>query len=123
MNETSGTIAYDVVGGYNGTYNSAPGGSYSLAQAGPAHTDFGNNSLSGAVILSSYVNIPKELRSTITGPVTAVAWVQLVTVHRVLTDCSVTVIRLGASVLTVAPASQVVTMAPAPSPMRLPSTA
>lgn len=74
LNESSGTTAYDVVGGYNGTYV----GGCTLAQAGPTSSIFG--SVSRSVLFdgtSGYVDIP-EGPFNITGPVTAVAWVNVV---------------------------------------------
>lgn len=79
LNETSGTIAYDVVGGNNGTYTNFPsvtGSSFTLDQPGPSASDFGGNSLS-VQLLSSIVDIPGA-SFNFTGPVTAVAWVQLI---------------------------------------------
>ena len=77
LNETSGTIAYDMTGGHNGTYtvSSVVGSSYTLAQAGPADSFFGAPSYS-AQFLSAYVDIPGG-PFNITGAVSAVAWVQL----------------------------------------------
>ncbi|MGH7979057.1 MAG: LamG-like jellyroll fold domain-containing protein, partial [Limisphaerales bacterium] len=74
LDETSGTTAYDVIGGYNGTYNSGctPG------QPGPTNSTFGASSHS--VLLdgsSGYVDIP-EGPFNITGPITIMAWVNLV---------------------------------------------
>lgn len=74
LNETSGTTAYDVVGGYNGTYV----GGCSLAQSGPTNSFFGSSSRSVLFNGSSgYVDIP-EGPFNITGPITTVAWVKLV---------------------------------------------
>ena len=73
LNETGGTTAYDVVGGYNGTYV----GGCTLGQAGPANSIFGSGSRSVQLDGSSgYVDIP-EGPFNITGPVTTVAWVDL----------------------------------------------
>ncbi len=76
LNETSGTTAYDIVGGNNGTYV----GNCTLAQAGPTNSFFGSTSRSvlfdGA---SAYVDIP-EGPFNITGPITTVAWVNVSTV-------------------------------------------
>src|ERR1035438_9353240 len=44
LDESSGTTAYDVIGGYNGTYN----GTYALAQPGPTNSFFGASSYSAA---------------------------------------------------------------------------
>ncbi len=76
LNETSGTTAYDLVGGYNGTYV----GGCTLAQAGPTNSIF--NASSRSVLFdgaSGYVDIP-EGPFNITGPITVVAWVNLVSV-------------------------------------------
>jgi hypothetical protein len=73
LNETIGTIAYDVIGGYNGTYT----GGCRLAQAGPTNSIFGAASYSAGFDGSSaYVDIP-EGPFNLTNAVTAVAWVQL----------------------------------------------
>ena len=78
LNETSGTVAYDVIGGNNGTYtlSSVVGSSYTLAQPGPTNAFFGSPNYS-AQFLSAYVDIP-EGPFNITNAVTAVAWVQLI---------------------------------------------
>jgi len=78
LNETSGTIAYDVIGGNNGTYtlSSVVGSSYTLAQPGPTNAFFGSPNYSGQ-FLSAYVDIP-EGPFNITNAITAVAWVQLI---------------------------------------------
>jgi hypothetical protein len=77
LEETSGTVAYDVVGGHNGTYtlSSAPSSTINLGQSGPGNGFFGNSSLA-ANFLSAYVDIPGAAFNT-TGPVTVMAWVQL----------------------------------------------
>jgi hypothetical protein len=73
LNEASGTTAYDVVGGYNGTYF----GGCTLAQSGPTNSIFGFPSRSVLFDGSSgYVDIP-EGPFNITGPITAVAWVNM----------------------------------------------
>jgi hypothetical protein len=73
LNETSGTVAYDVIGGYNGTYN----GGCTLAQAGPANAFFGSSSLAVTFDGSSgYVDIP-EGPFNITNAITLVVWVNL----------------------------------------------
>ncbi|HEV2329854.1 MAG TPA: LamG-like jellyroll fold domain-containing protein [Verrucomicrobiae bacterium] len=74
LNETSGTTAYDIVGGYNGTYV----GGCTLAQGGPTNSIFG--SVSRSVLFdgsSGYVDIP-EGPFNISGPITVVAWVDVV---------------------------------------------
>jgi hypothetical protein len=71
LNETSGTIAHDVVGNYNGSYI----GGCTLAQTGPGNAIFGSPSRS--VLFdgtSGYVDIP-EGPFDITGAITMVAWV------------------------------------------------
>jgi hypothetical protein len=76
LNESSGTTAYDVIGGYNGTYtlSSVLGSSISLAQPGPGDAFFGN--ASSAQFLSAYVDIP-EGPFNITGAVTIMGWIQI----------------------------------------------
>jgi hypothetical protein len=73
LNETSGTTAYDVIGGYNGSYN----GTFTLGQPGPANTFFGASSLAAQFLGAGYVDIP-EGPFNITGAITVVAWVQMV---------------------------------------------
>jgi hypothetical protein len=73
LNETSGTVAYDMAGGYNGTYV----GNVSLAQSGPTNATFGTSSYGVAFDgTTAYVDIP-EGPFNITGPLTTMAWVQL----------------------------------------------
>ncbi len=73
LNETTGTNAYDVIGGYNGTYI----GGYSLSQAGPTNSFFGAASHSaGFNGTSAYIDIP-EGPFNITNAITTAAWVQL----------------------------------------------
>ena len=78
MQETSGTIAYDVIGGNNGTYTtfSSLGASSSvgLGVAGPTNAFFGTSL--AAQMFSAVVDIP-EGPFNITGPITVTAWVQL----------------------------------------------
>ena len=78
LNETSGSIAYDVIGGNNGTYTSSSvvGSSYTLAQPGPTNAFFGSPNYS-AQFLSAYVDIPGA-PFNITNAITTVAWVQLI---------------------------------------------
>ena len=74
LSETSGTVAHDVIGGNNGSYV----GGCTLAQSGPANSYFGSPSAS--VLFdgtSGYVDIP-EGPFNITGAITAVAWVNVV---------------------------------------------
>jgi len=79
LQETSGTIAYDVIGGDNGTYEttSLSPSSYNLDQPGPSQTFFGNSS-SGVEFISAIADIP-EGQLNITGPITVTAWVQVYT--------------------------------------------
>jgi hypothetical protein len=78
LSEQSGTTAYDMVGGYNGTYtvSSASGANVTLAQSGPSQPFFGNSS-SAAQFILSYVDIP-EGPFNITNAITTMAWIQLV---------------------------------------------
>jgi uncharacterized protein YjdB len=74
LDETSGTTAYDVIGGNNGTYN----GSYTLGVPGPTNAFFGASSVAANFDgFTAYVDIP-EGPFNITNAVTAVAWVQVV---------------------------------------------
>ncbi|HKW30231.1 MAG TPA: LamG-like jellyroll fold domain-containing protein, partial [Verrucomicrobiae bacterium] len=76
LNETSGTVAHDLVGNYNGTYI----GGCTLAQSGPTNSIFGSPSRS--VLFdgtSGYVDIP-EGPFNITGGITTVAWVNALSV-------------------------------------------
>ena len=71
LNEPSGTIAYDVIGGNNGTYT----GTFALGQPGP------NSFFAGATSTafdgtSGHVDIPGA-PFNITGAVTVVAWVNV----------------------------------------------
>jgi uncharacterized protein YjdB len=73
LDETSGTIAYDVAGGYNGTYV----GNVSLGQTGPTNAGFGPISLgAGFDGATAYVDIP-EGPFNITNAVTLMAWVNV----------------------------------------------
>ncbi|HWY29583.1 MAG TPA: LamG-like jellyroll fold domain-containing protein [Candidatus Acidoferrum sp.] len=75
LNETSGTVAHDLVGNYNGTYH----GGFALAQAGPTNSIFGSPSRSALFDgTSAYVDIP-EGPFDITGSITTVAWVEVLT--------------------------------------------
>ncbi|MGA2246221.1 MAG: LamG-like jellyroll fold domain-containing protein [Verrucomicrobiota bacterium] len=70
LDETSGTIAYDVIGAHNGTYI----GGYTLGQPGPSQAFFGADSLAALFDGSSgYVDIP-EGPFNITAAITVVAW-------------------------------------------------
>ena len=79
LQETSGTIAYDVVGGDNGTYTttSISGSTYNLGQGGPSQQFFGNSS-SAVEFVSAIADIP-EGQLNIVGPITVTAWVQVYT--------------------------------------------
>jgi hypothetical protein len=73
LNEMNGSLAYDLVGGYNGNYV----GGVTIAQAGVPLLGFGSPSYS--VLFdgsSSYVDIP-EGPFNITGAITAMAWVNV----------------------------------------------
>ncbi|HEV2330035.1 MAG TPA: LamG-like jellyroll fold domain-containing protein [Verrucomicrobiae bacterium] len=79
LQETSGTIAYDVVGADNGTYmtTSASGSSYSLNQSGPSQAFFGGSS-AAVQFVSAIADIPVG-QLNITGPITVTLWVQVLT--------------------------------------------
>ena len=74
LSETSGTVAHDLVGNYNGTYI----GGCTLAQSGPTDLIFGSAShaalFDGA---SGHVDVP-EGPFNITNAITTVAWVDIV---------------------------------------------
>jgi len=71
LNETSGTVAYDLAGGDNGTYI----GGCSLGQGGPPNASFGANSYSVSFDgTSGYVDIP-EGPFNITGAITTMIWI------------------------------------------------
>jgi hypothetical protein len=71
LNETSGTVAYDLAGGDNGTYI----GGCSLGQAGPPNSFFGANSYSVSFDGSSgYVDIPVGPLN-ITGAISTMIWI------------------------------------------------
>lgn len=72
LDESSGTIAYDVIGGHNGTYE----GEYALGQTGPPNSFFGGSTAAGFDGFSGYVDIP-EGPFNLTNAVTTVAWVQM----------------------------------------------
>jgi hypothetical protein len=84
LNEQTGTTAYDVVGGHNGTYvvSTLTGGttpSVVLAQQGPSQsffTDSDNPNSYAAWLTLSYVDIP-EGPFNITNAITVTAWVDL----------------------------------------------
>ena len=76
LTETSGTIAHDLVGNNNGTYI----GGCTLAQSGPTGSIFGSPSRSVLFNgVSGYVDIP-EGPFNITGEITTVAWVNVLSV-------------------------------------------
>jgi hypothetical protein len=75
LNETSGVVARDLVGDYNGIYN----GGFTFAQPGPANSMFGSPSRS--VLFdgtSAFINI-SEGPFNIFGAITMVAWVDVLT--------------------------------------------
>jgi uncharacterized protein YjdB len=72
LNEADGTTAYDLVGGQNGTYT----GTYVLNQSGPPNTFFGGAPAAVFDGTSGHVDIPGTAFN-LTGPVTVVAWVQI----------------------------------------------
>lgn len=73
LNETTGTVAYDLAGGYNGTYI----GNVSLGLPGPSTPEFGSASYgAGFDGTTAYVDIP-EGPFNITNAITVMAWAQL----------------------------------------------
>jgi hypothetical protein len=73
LGETTGSTAYDIVGGHNGTYL----GNVALGQSGPAQAGFGPSS--GSVLFdgsSAYVDVP-EGPFNLTNALTAVLWVKI----------------------------------------------
>jgi len=77
LQETSGTIAYDVIGGDNGIYTNFPAiefSSFTLAQPGPSQSYFGGSSY-GVLFQQAIADIPQG-QLNITGPLTVTAWVQ-----------------------------------------------
>jgi hypothetical protein len=76
LTETSGAVAHDLIGNYDGTYN----GGFTLAQPGPTNAFFGASSYSAAFDgTSGYVDIPEQ-PFNITGAISVVAWVDVLTV-------------------------------------------
>jgi len=78
LQETSGTVAYDVIGGNNGTYESTSVAGSAVTpgeSSGPSQSYFGNSSVA-PLFQSAIVDIPEE-NLNITGPITIVAWVQV----------------------------------------------
>ncbi|HZV36934.1 MAG TPA: LamG-like jellyroll fold domain-containing protein, partial [Verrucomicrobiae bacterium] len=74
LNEPSGApIAYDIVGGYNGTYN----GSLTAGYPGPTNSEFSSTPTNDSVFFfGGYVDIPGG-PFNITGAITVSAWVQM----------------------------------------------
>jgi uncharacterized protein YjdB len=72
LNESSGTIAYDLIGGYNGTYT----GTYALGQAGPTNSFFGGSASAVFDGASGHVDI-SGTPFNITNAVTVIAWVNI----------------------------------------------
>jgi hypothetical protein len=76
LNETSGTTAYDLANGYNGTYI---GNDYNLGQPGATFPGFGSPNLCTLLnpddLQNSYIDIP-EGPFNINGPVTVITWFQ-----------------------------------------------
>jgi uncharacterized protein YjdB len=72
LNESSGSIAYDVVGGDNGTYE----GGYSLGVPGPGNSFFDGQTAANFDGNVAIVDVPGGMLN-ITNAVTVVAWVQL----------------------------------------------
>ncbi|HEX3798244.1 MAG TPA: LamG-like jellyroll fold domain-containing protein [Verrucomicrobiae bacterium] len=82
LNETSGTIAYDAAGSYNGTYE----GQITQGQPGPTNAFFGDSSLSAFFDGStSIVDIP-EGPFNITNAITVVTWVNVLASPTHFTD-------------------------------------
>jgi uncharacterized protein YjdB len=72
LNESSGTTAYDLIGGHNGTYTNI----YALGQAGPTNSFFAGATSAVFDGTSGHVYIPGT-PFNITGAVTVVAWVNV----------------------------------------------
>lgn len=73
LNETAGTTAFDLIGAHNGTYM----GTYAFGFPGPTNDFFGGAVSAGFDGASGYVDIPGA-PFNITGPITVVAWVNLI---------------------------------------------
>jgi len=73
LDEASGTNAYDVIGGNNGTYV----GTYLLGQTGPANAFFNGDLAASFDGISGHVDIPGQAFN-LTNAVTIVAWVNLI---------------------------------------------
>jgi uncharacterized protein YjdB len=72
LSESSGTIAYDLIGGHNGTYTNT----YALGQAGPTNAFFGGSASAVFDGTSGHVDI-SGTPFNITGAVTVIAWVNI----------------------------------------------
>ncbi|MDR3459725.1 MAG: Ig-like domain-containing protein [Verrucomicrobiae bacterium] len=72
LNESSGTVAYDLIGGHNGTYTN----NYVLGQTGPPNPFFSGATSAAFDGASGHVYIPGT-PFNITGAVTVVAWVNV----------------------------------------------
>jgi hypothetical protein len=73
LDETSGTNAFDEIGGYNGIYN----GNYAQGQAGPPNSFFGGGTSVAFDGSSGYVDIPGA-PFNLTNAITVLAWVNVV---------------------------------------------
>jgi hypothetical protein len=73
LNETSGTTAFDLIGGHNGTYT----GTFALGVAGATNDFFGGSTAAAFDGASGHVDIPGA-PFNITGAITIVAWVNLI---------------------------------------------
>jgi uncharacterized protein YjdB len=73
LDESSGTNAFDIIGGYNGTYQ----GTFALGQGGPGNSFFNGSSAAAFDGTSGHVDIP-EGPFNLTGPLTIVAWVDII---------------------------------------------
>jgi uncharacterized protein YjdB len=72
LNESGGTIAYDLIGGDNGTYTNT----YELGMAGPPNAFFGGATSAVFDGISGHVDIPGA-PFNLTGAITVVAWVNV----------------------------------------------
>jgi uncharacterized protein YjdB len=75
LSETSGPTAYDVAGGYNGTYN----GGINLGSPGPTNAEFNSATTNYSATFdggSAYVDVP-EGPFNITGAISISAWVNM----------------------------------------------
>ena len=82
LQETGGSIAYDVIGGDNGvftTFNIANTTSaVNPGQSGPSQPYFGNSS-SAIEFENAIADVPYEPQLNTTGPITVTAWIQAAT--------------------------------------------